>query len=99
MNLVDYVFRAAEERHRWSEAAILCGDRRLSYAELYGAVRRFAGAVRELGVARGDRIAIVARLRSRNGTAGRGQARSMVGTSLERLVCYARFATTGGPGG
>ena len=60
MNLVDYVFKAARELDRWSEAAILCGDRRVTYAELLSSAKRFGGAVRSLGVVPGDRVAIVA---------------------------------------
>jgi benzoate-CoA ligase family protein len=61
MNLVEYVFAAARALDRSAEPAIVCGERRVSYADLYGAVRRFAGATGELGVAPGDRVAIVAR--------------------------------------
>ena len=60
MNLVEYVFGAARELSRWSEDAILCEDRRLTYAQLLGAVRRFGGALRSLGVRRGERVAVVA---------------------------------------
>jgi 4-hydroxybenzoate-CoA ligase len=60
VNLVEYVFGAARELNRWDEAAILCDERRLSYAQLLGAVRKFGGALRALGVRRGERVAVVA---------------------------------------
>ena len=60
MNLVEYVFGAARELNRWTEAAILCEDRRLTYAQLLRAVRKCGGALRTLGVARGKRVAVVA---------------------------------------
>src|SRR5205807_995220 len=60
VNLVEYVFGAARELNRWTEAAILYEDRRLTYAQLLRAVRKFGGALRTLGVARGKRVAVVA---------------------------------------
>ncbi|MDQ5836342.1 MAG: AMP-binding protein, partial [Acidobacteriota bacterium] len=60
MNLVEYVFGAARELNRWDEAAILCDERRLSYAQLFGSVKKFGGALRALGVRRGERVALVA---------------------------------------
>jgi benzoate-CoA ligase family protein len=60
VNLVEYVFGAARELSRWNEDAILCEDRRLTYAQLFGAVRRTGGALRALGVNQGERAAIVA---------------------------------------
>jgi fatty-acyl-CoA synthase len=38
-------------------AALIAGDRSLTYAELFGRVRRLANGLRALGVARGDRVA------------------------------------------
>jgi 4-hydroxybenzoate-CoA ligase len=61
MNLVEYVFSTARETDRWSHVAIVCDEAEISYAELYSSVRRFAGGLRRLGVAPGDRVAIVAR--------------------------------------
>jgi 4-hydroxybenzoate-CoA ligase len=61
VNLADFVFDAARRLDRWSHPAVVCGDRRLTYADLLSSVRRFAGALRGLGVGRGDRVAIVAR--------------------------------------
>jgi benzoate-CoA ligase family protein len=60
VNLVEYVFGAARELSRWDEAAILCDERQLTYAQLLGAVKKFGGALRALGVRRGERVAIVA---------------------------------------
>ncbi|HEX3558652.1 MAG TPA: benzoate-CoA ligase family protein [Pyrinomonadaceae bacterium] len=60
MNLVEYVFGAARELNRWADVALLCEDRRLTYAQLRRAVCKFGGALRSLGVARGERVAIVA---------------------------------------
>ena len=60
MNLVEYVFGAARELSRWDAAAILCEDRRVTYAQLLRSVRRFGGALRSLGIARGERVAVVA---------------------------------------
>ncbi|PYT03052.1 MAG: hypothetical protein DMF65_05045, partial [Acidobacteria bacterium] len=42
-----------------SQTAILCGERRLTYAQLLGAVRKFGGALKSLGVEAGERVAIV----------------------------------------
>ena len=39
--------------------AILEGERKLSWAEVGERVRRFAGALRQLGVAKGDRVAVL----------------------------------------
>lgn len=59
MNLVDYLFAAARERDRWSHPAVVCGEREITYRELLSEVRRFAGALGRLGVAEGDRVALV----------------------------------------
>src|SRR5256714_15525631 len=59
MNLVEYVFRAARVEGRMSQTALLCGERRLTYAQLLNAVRKFGGALKSLGVGRGERVAIV----------------------------------------
>jgi benzoate-CoA ligase len=60
VNLVEYVFRAARESGRMTQTAIVCGERRLTYAQLHGAVKKFGGALKSLGVGRGERVAIVA---------------------------------------
>jgi 4-hydroxybenzoate-CoA ligase len=59
MNLVDFLFAAAHERDRWSHPAIVCGEREVSYRELRASVGRFAGVLARLGVAPGERVAIV----------------------------------------
>jgi benzoate-CoA ligase family protein len=59
MNLVEYVFDSARKLNRWTETAILYEDRRLTYARLLRAVRKFGGALRSLGVGRGERVAVV----------------------------------------
>jgi long-chain acyl-CoA synthetase len=55
---VDDDLRASAARDG-AATALVAGDRRLSYAELDHAVDRFAAGLRELGVRRGDRVAIV----------------------------------------
>jgi acyl-CoA synthetase (AMP-forming)/AMP-acid ligase II len=40
--------------------AVVCQDRRRTYAELGSRCRRLAGAMRALGLARGDRVGVVA---------------------------------------
>src|SRR2546423_8127164 len=42
-----------------SRTAILCGERRLTYAQLLVAVRKFGDAVKSLGVGRGERFAVI----------------------------------------
>ncbi len=61
MNLVEYIFRAVREQDRWSQTAIVCEHRRLSYAALWDEVRRFAGLLQQLNVGTGERVALVAR--------------------------------------
>jgi benzoate-CoA ligase len=60
VNLVEYVFRSAQESRSWSRPAILCEDRQLTYEQLLQQVRKFGGALKSLGVKPGDRVAIVA---------------------------------------
>src|SRR5256714_13873257 len=57
VNLGEYVFRAARAEGRMSRTAILCGERRLTYAQLLVAVRKFGDALKSLGVGRGERVA------------------------------------------
>lgn len=59
MNLVEYVFRAAIESGNLSHRAIVCRDARLTYGELLGAVKKFGGVLKSLGVGAGERVAIV----------------------------------------
>lgn len=40
--------------------ALVCGDRRLTFAEFDGRIRRLAGAFADLGLVEGDRVAIIA---------------------------------------
>ena len=42
-----------------SETAVICGDVRLTYAEMWERCRRLVGALRSLGIGEGDRVAIV----------------------------------------
>ncbi|MGO9884076.1 MAG: class I adenylate-forming enzyme family protein [Solirubrobacteraceae bacterium] len=42
-------------------SAIRCGDQELTYADTWDRVRRLVGALRELGVGGGDRVAVVSR--------------------------------------
>ncbi|HEX8068987.1 MAG TPA: benzoate-CoA ligase family protein [Pyrinomonadaceae bacterium] len=60
MNLVEYVFSAARASGRWHEPAVVCGARRLTYAELWARVLGFGGALRAAGVTAGARVALVA---------------------------------------
>src|SRR3954451_20158475 len=39
--------------------AVVCGDVRLTYAEMWERCRRLAGALRELGLVEGDRVGVV----------------------------------------
>jgi acyl-CoA synthetase (AMP-forming)/AMP-acid ligase II len=39
--------------------AVACGELRLTYAETWDRCRRLAGALRGLGLVRGDRVAVV----------------------------------------
>jgi 4-hydroxybenzoate-CoA ligase len=60
MNLVEYIFRNVREQARWSQPAIICAQTQLTYRELLGQTKQFAGLLRELGVAAGERVALVA---------------------------------------
>ena len=55
--LVDWLLRDGAERAPDAEA-LVCGGRRLTYAQLESAAARIAAGFRSLGVARGDRVAI-----------------------------------------
>jgi long-chain acyl-CoA synthetase len=48
------------ERVAAARPALICGERRLSYAEVVGRCRRLAGVLADLGTARGDRVAVLA---------------------------------------
>jgi benzoate-CoA ligase family protein len=60
VNLVEYIFQAAGELKRWSQPAILCDEREVSYAQLLHLVKKFGGMMKTLGIEPGDRVAIVA---------------------------------------
>jgi acyl-CoA synthetase (AMP-forming)/AMP-acid ligase II len=47
------------ERVALGREALVCGDVRLTYAELLGRCRRLAGGLDALGTARGDRVAVL----------------------------------------
>ncbi|MBE3000432.1 long-chain fatty acid--CoA ligase [Nocardiopsis sp. HNM0947] len=51
----------SEPAHRFPErTALVCGERRYTYARLWNEVLEHAGALRGLGVGEGDRVALVA---------------------------------------
>ena len=60
MNLVEYIFQAADKLNRWSKTAILYGDERVTYEQLLHRVKKFGRLLERLGVERGDRVAIAA---------------------------------------
>lgn len=60
MNLVEYIFKAAREKDRWSQPAILYEDGQVTYGQLLHLVKRYSGMIRALGIKPGDRVAIVA---------------------------------------
>ena len=61
MNAIEHLLgKAALERHG-ARAALVCGERSLSYRELAAEVARAANALRSLGVAPGDRVLLLMR--------------------------------------
>ena len=60
MNLVEYVFRAAQDSGAWSRPAVLYEDLCLDYGQLFRLVKKFSGAVRAMGLGREDAVAIAA---------------------------------------
>lgn len=56
MNAADEIIGRPMARGLGGQAAILCGDRSVSFAELDAMVNRNGNALVELGVARGDRV-------------------------------------------
>jgi 3-hydroxybenzoate/4-hydroxybenzoate---CoA ligase len=61
VNAVDHLLgRAALERHG-ARVALICGTQSLTYAELAGRVARASNALRELGLAPGDRVLLLMR--------------------------------------
>ncbi|HEY2931928.1 MAG TPA: benzoate-CoA ligase family protein [Acidobacteriota bacterium] len=59
MNLVNFIFEAASKLKRWPHPAVLYGSSRYSYQHLLSRVRQSASVIRQCGVLRGDRVAIV----------------------------------------
>ncbi|MDP9244755.1 MAG: AMP-binding protein, partial [Chloroflexota bacterium] len=57
---LDGDLRASAAAHP-ERTAVVCGGRRLSYAQLDRSVAGFAAGLQELGVRRGDRVAVVLR--------------------------------------
>ena len=55
--LIDEQLAASTERHP-GRVAVVDGGRTLTYLELDAAANRLAGLLRELGVARGDRVGL-----------------------------------------
>jgi acyl-CoA synthetase (AMP-forming)/AMP-acid ligase II len=51
---------AANARHRPTEVAVVCGDRRVRWVELDERINRVANALVSLGIARGDKVALLA---------------------------------------
>jgi long-chain acyl-CoA synthetase len=51
---------AESARRRPEHPAIVCGDERVTYAELWAQARGYAAALAELGVRPGDRVALMA---------------------------------------
>jgi benzoate-CoA ligase family protein len=60
VNLVEYVFAAALDSDATAKTAVSCGGRSVTYEQLLVAVRKFGGALKSLGIAKGERVAIVA---------------------------------------
>jgi benzoate-CoA ligase family protein len=60
VNLVEYVFAAALDSDATAKTAVSCGGRSVTYEQLLVSVRKFGGALRSLGIAKGERVAIVA---------------------------------------
>jgi len=60
VNLVEYVFAATLDSDCMARTAVSCGARSVTYEQLLVAVRKFGGALKSLGVRRGERVAIVA---------------------------------------
>src|SRR5882762_4286806 len=62
-NLVDYIFSGARNSGRWSETALILADNNqtVSYAYLSDYSDRIRGAIQQLGINPGDRVAIVMR--------------------------------------
>ena len=58
MNLSDVIVESA--RRSPGKTALVFGDRRLTYAQLVERVRRLARGLEQLGVARGDHVALIA---------------------------------------
>ena len=57
---LDADLRASAAAHP-ARTAVVCGGRRLSYAELDRSVTGFAAGLQQLGVRRGDRVAVILR--------------------------------------
>lgn len=53
----DTVFRGQAQRHS-TKTAVICGDARVTYAELASRVARIAGALRRRGLGAGDRVVV-----------------------------------------
>jgi benzoate-CoA ligase family protein len=60
VNLVEYVFAAALDSDASAKTAVSCGGRSVTYEQLLVTVRKFGGALRSLGIAKGERVAIAA---------------------------------------
>jgi len=61
VNAVEHLLGSAALARHGARAALVCGERSVSYAELAAEVARAAGALRALGVSPGDRVLLLMR--------------------------------------
>jgi acyl-coenzyme A synthetase/AMP-(fatty) acid ligase len=61
MNAAEHLLGSAALERHGGRVALACGDATLSYAQLAAQVKRAAGALAGLGVARGDRVLLLMR--------------------------------------
>ena len=60
MNLVEYVFATTLDSDTMTKTAVSCGGLKVTYEQLLATVRKFGGVLKSLGIAKGERVAIVA---------------------------------------
>ncbi|HKV38124.1 MAG TPA: benzoate-CoA ligase family protein [Blastocatellia bacterium] len=61
MNLIETVFRKADQLDRWAAPAIRYRDGTVSYQQLLQSVKRCGGLLKRAGIEPGERVAILAR--------------------------------------